>query len=195
MKLISRFWDAIKTVKALLFGELFRDEIELKLDERDVRVRPAGRQVPPREEWAGEYGVPQICCPHASESGPVRVTVQRVALEVNIPAGLDSCRNCFEEWLNRHAATCASCGDPILPGCLVAEVDPFASPPFTHMRPVCCGQPSRFCGVWGEGRLISLHEMHPDDIPSGTRTLADHARRLGRGQPWFEDWDAKIKPN
>lgn len=196
MKLFSGLWSFLKDVTSFIFdGPDFRS-FDLDLKGLDKTLPPRIVRIPPRKEWTdGDERDPEFVCDHPPESGWVEVTVLGHKMWMDLPSELAVCRGCFEKWLNRHATTCAACGEPILTGRSVAERSPFDDPPFVHMRPMCCRYPSKFCGKWGQGRLISLHEMYPDQIPPGTRTIADYAMLKNPGQPWFEDWNPKVKPN
>lgn len=195
MRFISGLWTLLKGAVAVIrtdFGGLTIPDIE---NRERLRVLPTV-MIPPREEYFGttdrERGIP---CGHEPASGAVVVTVMGQEFTVVVPDWARCCGDCYEKWLESRATVCHVCGEPILPGMNVAEISPFAEPPFTHMRPMCCRYPSKYAGLWGPGRLISLHELHPGQVAPGTRTMADHAALKNPGQPWFEGWDDKLKPN
>lgn len=196
MRFLSGFWAFLKGATTQVLGHPFNAVHLTAPKGRNGMDRPVMVTIPPRKEWDGtdERDDPPVCS-HEPHRGYARVNVHGHEVDVRPPDGSGICLTCFQKWLDRHATTCAVCGEPILPGSSVAERSPFDDPPFVHMRPMCCRYPSKYCGKWGAGRLISLHEMHPDHIPPGTRTLADHAMRKNPGQPWFEGWNPRIKPN
>jgi hypothetical protein len=90
-----------------------------------------------------------------------KVTVLGIECSV---ASSDCSKLCAEEYLNKFSTLCAECEEPILPGDPVGQAWEDASHPYTHMR--CAQSAALFCGKWGEGRLISLHEMNPARYPA-----------------------------
>ncbi|MEA3249435.1 MAG: hypothetical protein U9Q03_03695 [Patescibacteria group bacterium] len=196
MKHLSDLWAFLKDAVSFLFVGNLDDDFVLDLKDWDALNRPPTVRIPPRKKHVGETGPDwRPHCDHEPDSGAVCVTVSGFETTVIIPDDVKCCKECFESWLNLHATTCSVCGEPILTFKSVAEISPFSNPPFAHMRPMCCRYPSKYCGMWGPGRLISLHELHPDQISPGTRTIADHAMQKNPGEPWFEGWNAKMKPN
>jgi len=188
--LLSFFKDAI----SIMFVG-FSDTFELDLLEWDRRHALPSFRIGPREEHVGKVSADwKIGCDHEPACGAVVVTISGHKFTVVIPDGARICEACFERWLSRCATVCHTCGEPILPGMCVAEISSSADSPFTHMRPSCCNYPHEYCGLWGLGRLITLHELFPSEIPAGTRTIRDHALLLNPGGAWHEAWAGERKP-
>ena len=89
------------------------------------------------------------------------------------------CSRCLEAYLNTYATRCAACGDPILPGEPVGQAWVGAPHPHTHLTFDCSETGGLYCGRWGQGRLITLHEIAPEKYPEGTTTVMSHAFRSG----------------
>ena len=79
-----------------------------------------------------------------------------------------------------YATTCASCKQPIYPGTPVGQAWMGAPHPFTHLTFECCESGGLYCGVWGGGRLKTLHEIHPEKYPEGTANVTQHILTSGR---------------
>jgi hypothetical protein len=127
-----------------------------------VRYSPA-----PIQEHRGGQDV-AFHCLHEKPTGRMTVTV--FGLELNFK-GSDLCQQCAEVFLNQNSTVCASCGRPILPGMEVGQAWRGAPHPYTHLLDRCCGSGALFCGMWGNGRLITLHELYPEKFPPGTATV------------------------
>jgi hypothetical protein len=85
------------------------------------------------------------------------------------------CPPCTEQYLNKVSTLCASCKRPIFPGTPVGQVWHGAPHSFTHLTFECCDTGGLYCGQWGEGRLLTLHELNPEKYPAGTSSVIDHA--------------------
>lgn len=87
-------------------------------------------------------------------------------------------RKLGNKWTN-CITYCAACGRPIFPGMPVGQAWEEAQFPYTHLTFECCDAGALYCGRWGEGRLITLHELDPKKYPPDTTSLADHALKTG----------------
>lgn len=89
------------------------------------------------------------------------------------------CFSCTEKYFNTFSTICAACGIYITPNSLVAQAWDGSKYPFTHLDSGCCDNlVNLFCGKWGEGRLITLHEINPEDFPDkAPRSYASHKLR------------------
>jgi hypothetical protein len=116
--------------------------------------------------------------PHDKPSWPRQITVRGKSIGV---AAADVCPNCLEAFFAAHATTCAACDGPILPGMPVGQAWVGAPHPFTHLDFECTASGGLYCGVWGQGRLITLHELEPDTYPPGTPNVMAHV--MATGQP------------
>lgn len=143
---------------------------------RDRRRREGAddyESVPKRERPPQLVG-PQ--CPHEVRRVEAVVTVLGHEMDA-ICFGV--CSACLEDYLNRHCVLCATCGEPICPGMPVA-LAPAGSPlSYRHLFIDCCGERAPYCGVWGEGELITLHELHPEKYPPDTTSVPGPARPSG----------------
>lgn len=81
------------------------------------------------------------------------------------------CHACTEKYLNEASTVCATCGGPIVPDDLVAISDIHSPFPYTHATAECSDDPGLWCGKWGVGTLIALHELNPEEFPEGTPSL------------------------
>lgn len=127
-----------------------------------IRAIIARRRTPepePRESVStpmavsSDVGTGDCSCGKEPIAWPAMVTVLgRKVILGDGPTG--RCRACVEKELNRVSTQCAICGDPIIPGTLVARAP--ADPPFPHPY-ACdsyhCSPPGAQCGVWMHGRL------------------------------------------
>lgn len=91
------------------------------------------------------------------------------ALGGKIPCGC--CLEAFREHLEAICTVCASCGELIYPGDPVGQAWDGAPHPYTHLTFECCETAAFYCGVWGKGELVSLHELDPDKYPEGTKNI------------------------
>lgn len=90
------------------------------------------------------------------------------------------CTACMQAWLERHSTRCASCGGPICPGMPVGQAWVGAPHPHTHMTFACTESGGLWCGRWGKGRLISLHEIDPGKYAPGTANAMAHVLKTGQ---------------
>jgi hypothetical protein len=91
-----------------------------------------------------------------------------------------------EKYLNEACTVCASCNKPIFPGMPVGKAWIDAPHPFTHLSMDCCDTGSLYCGMWGDGRLITLHELHPEKYPAGISTVMS-AAFASSGKPVYQN--------
>lgn len=74
------------------------------------------------------------------------------------------CTECTQQYIDMHATGCAHCGEPILPGCMVAFADrnlDHFSGKYIHLQ--CADFGGAWCGDWDRNRrFIPL-----DQLPSG----------------------------
>lgn len=86
------------------------------------------------------------------------------------------CRECIEKSLNEFSTKCDACGCVIMPGMAVAvscQKKEFSKGyPYTCMGWDCCIGLA-YCGVWGMGRLVTLHELNPDKYAAGCAHIGD----------------------
>jgi hypothetical protein len=110
----------------------------------------------------------EIRCTHRHDASPRSIPIceERVDLDDDIPA----CADCISALLVNNGTVCASCDYRILPGDDVAAIKPGA---YAHLRTGCCDDLSRYCGVWGQGKLLSLHDMYPTAFPGGSGHTLD----------------------
>lgn len=126
-----------------------------------------------------------FACRHRRPKGPFEVIV-RGGAKVQFRASWPMCQACTEDYLNRFSITCVSCGLPILPGTRIGLVQPGVRYQYAHLQPGCCDTGALYCGVWGEGVLISLHELHPEKYPEGTLSVLDYVSETG--EPVFQNF-------
>ncbi len=93
------------------------------------------------------------------------------------------CTACLQAWLERHSTRCASCDGPICPGMPVAQAWIGAPHPYTHMNFICTETAGLWCGRWGRGRLITLHETEPGTYASGTANAMAHELKAAGTPP------------
>lgn len=118
-----------------------------------------------------EVPVCGICRKRLRAEGPIEVMVLGVKCTLK---SSPCCEECTGTYLNQFSTLCGSCLRPIFPGARVAQARMGAPHPFTHCRPGCA--PSAFyCGEWGEGQLVTLHELDPETYPRGAATVLSHA--------------------
>jgi hypothetical protein len=132
--------------------------------------------VSPIEEF-DEASISQPKCDHPKSTAPQEITIHGVTIVCE--AGAPICPKCAEEWLRKVSNVCAKCGDPILPGTSVARAWEGAKYPYTHLTFDCCEAGVLYCGVWGEGRLITLHELDSEKYPKGTASVMQHVAKTG----------------
>ncbi|MFH1047699.1 MAG: hypothetical protein V1738_05325 [Patescibacteria group bacterium] len=115
-------------------------------------------------------------CNHRREQNnqPITLIVREQKVELIMPVDIPLCSKCFAEYLSKYSTTCGKCGGIILPGEKVAE-RPFENNPRTlvHLSVECSLYGDNWCGIWGQGRLVSLHELYPQLFPAGTRRAVD----------------------
>ena len=116
-------------------------------------------------------------CGHDKPDGPSIVEVMGVKVAIE---AAPICPDCIEEYLNRHSTRCASCRQPILPGMPVGQAWDGAPFPHTHMAFDCTESGGLYCGRWGQGKLITLHQLDPAQFPPGTPNLMTHVMRTGK---------------
>ncbi len=88
------------------------------------------------------------------------------------------CIACTRAYMDKYATYCAYCDKPILPGMKVGITGEGDKYPFAHLN--CCDSLAFFCGEWGEGRLVTLHELAPDKYPEGTGSVLFHTLDTGQ---------------
>ncbi len=116
-------------------------------------------------------------CSHGGTSDRITMTILGSTCTL---VGSPMCPACTETYLNMYSTICARCREPILPGTPVGRSSTGARYPFLHLRFDCCQTGALYCGMWGEGCLISLHELKPDTYPEGTLSVLDHTLRTGK---------------
>ncbi len=120
-------------------------------------------------------------CDHAKATEPsLSVTVFGCQVKLDNMDEAPLCGACMEAWLNKYAARCACCEGPIFPGDYVAQAMNDSKQPFTHLSSDCCPSGGLFCGMWGQGRLFTLHELDPGKFPEGSRTMVEAAVKSGK---------------
>jgi len=124
-------------------------------------------------------------CTHPRRPGKFTTVVLSRAVTMVMPASIPLCRECFTGYLNKYATICGACGGLIFPGEMVAERPVEGNPnAIVHRVKKCCFYADNWCGMWGQGRLISLHELQPETFPSGSRR-ANVLNALHGGQCFF----------
>lgn len=118
----------------------------------------------------------KFVCTHGKTKRSLKVTVLGVECEFK---GSPMCPPCTEQYLNRFSVLCASCKRPIFPGEPVGQAWHDAPHPFTHLTLGCCDSGGFYCGRWGEGRLLTLHELNPEQYPEGTPSVVAHVFNTG----------------
>lgn len=126
----------------------------------------------------GGEEVPMPKCEHPKSEKPTVIVVRGQKIECGPSAEI--CPQCTEAWLEKASTTCAKCGGPIVPGAAVGQAWIGAKYPYTHLTFDCCDTGAYYCGVWGSGRLITLHELDPEKYPPGTGSVLSHAAKTGK---------------
>lgn len=109
-------------------------------------------------------------CPHPCSRG--RIKIQVLGHEMEMHSRM--CPACSEVYLNKHATLCGTCEEPICPGMSVGKAEVGSSYPYAHLTPECSDSAANWCGYWGEGRLVTLHEIDPKSFPvPGVTTPVD----------------------
>ena len=111
----------------------------------------------------GASSTGKFICAHDKTKRNIKVKVLGIECEFE---KLPMCPTCTEQYLNKFSTFCASCKWPIFPGRPVGQAWHGAPYPFTHLTFRCCDTGGLYCGQWGEGRLISLHELNPEKYPA-----------------------------
>jgi hypothetical protein len=75
------------------------------------------------------------------------------------------CPECLQKHLNAVSTVCAKCREPIIPGTRVARAWSGAPYPYTCLGWDCCESGALYVGIWGEGKLITLHDLDPKKYP------------------------------
>ncbi len=127
-----------------------------------IMTAVAPRQAPPR------FPV----CTHEKVRGSFTIRVKGVDV---VRTSSERCPACVQACAEQCSTTCAVCTRPIVPGMLVGRSGR-TDFPLVH-DDTCVEDPNDFCGQWGEGRLIGLHEFNPHKYEPGTITLHDVARQ------------------
>lgn len=125
------------------------------------------RPTPP--PWAG--------CPHAKPDKAFAVNIGGRKFQIR-PDSI--CPDCVQPYFNSVGTTCAACLGMILPGEPVAKAWVGAKYPYTCMGWDCCESGVLYCGQWGEGKLITLHELDPEKYPAGTSSVVSHVMNSGQ---------------
>mgnify|MGYP001560526627 FL=1 len=147
---------------------------------RSGRLGRRGYSTEDRKESGGSGAITDFSeypCGHEKPSGPSTVEVHGVKIGVEVA---EICPACIEKYLNRYSTRCASCNGPILPGMPVGQAWKGAPYPHTHMAFDCTESGGLYCGRWGKGRLITLHELKPDEFPPGTPSVMAHVFKTGK---------------
>ena len=118
----------------------------------------------------------KLVCAHGKTKHNIKVWVLGVECEFEKSP---MCPTCTEQYLNKFSTLCASCKRPIFPGTPVGQAWHGAPHPFTHLTFQCCDTGGLYCGRWGEGHLVSLHELNPEKYPAGTPSVVGHAFSTG----------------
>jgi hypothetical protein len=121
-----------------------------------------------------------VACPHEKATKSFEIIVLGSKFSIEPPA--PHCPECAEKYLNETSTLCGQCQEPIVPGTPVAQnaTDTAKKNPYTHMYRSCCPSGGLFCGLWGNGRLISLHELDPNKYGRATATVAEQVLRTGK---------------
>jgi hypothetical protein len=146
---------------------------------RDGPPAGAGYSTEARQETGGPGAEPDFSefpCPHERSKRPIMVRVRGCDIACPEPP---LCAECLTAYLEKYSQTCASCSGPILPGMPVGQAWGGAKHPFTHLMDGCCESGGLYCGRWGQGRLVTLHELNPEKYPPGTVTVMAHAFKTG----------------
>lgn len=120
--------------------------------------------------------IEKIVCEHDK---PAEIEVTVLGVVCNIPEP-PMCASCAERYLNQACTLCASCGNPIFPGNPVGQAWQGAPHPYTHLTFDCCATGALYCGRWGEGKLITLHELEPDKYPDGSSSVMNVVLETGK---------------
>jgi hypothetical protein len=158
------------TALALLLGLFARG----KLGRRSYSAEDRAESPTPAGQEPDFSGYP---CGHDKPDGPSIVEVYGVKIAVE---AAPVCPDCVEEYLNRYSTRCASCRQPILPGMPVGQAWKGSPFPHTHMTFECTESGGLYCGRWGQGRLVTLHELDPAQFPPGTPNVMTHVYRSGK---------------
>ncbi|HTK04824.1 MAG TPA: hypothetical protein VL500_04520 [Candidatus Eisenbacteria bacterium] len=158
------------TVGAVLLGLLRSGKIGRRSYSNEDRPEAPG----PAGSLPDFSGYP---CGHEKPDGPSIVEVYGVKIAVEAAT---VCPDCIEEYLNRYSTRCASCRQPILPGMPVGQAWKGSPFPHTHMTMECTESGGLYCGRWGQGRLVTLHELEPDKFPPGTPNVVAHVYKTGK---------------
>lgn len=120
------------------------------------------RQDPSHRPW--DKGDEKIVCTHGKMKGKFHLNVLGVSCEIKITKKW-FCPSCLHKYLNKYSTLCASCGRPIFPGEPVGVAWKEAFHPYTHLTFKCCYTGEMLCGRWGEGMLVTLYELCPEEYP------------------------------
>ena len=120
-----------------------------------------------------------IRCTHPPLTEQAVISVRGTEVGVLRP-GSPICAECMSAWLDRHGTTCATCDGPICPGMPVGQAWNGAPHPHTHMNFECTESGGLWCGRWGKGRLITLHEIDPATYGPGTASAMAHVLKTGK---------------
>ena len=123
------------------------------------------RSYRPAKQDDGASPIEKSACAHGKTDHPLVVTVLGIKCELERSP---MCPACTEQYFNKFSILCASCHQPIFPGTPVGVAWVGAPHPFTHLTFDCCESGGLFCGRWGEGRLLTLHEIDPEHFPADT---------------------------
>ena len=104
-------------------------------------------------------------CPHEKVSGPFTITVGG---ENFTRTSRDRCPACEQTFAEQYATTCAACRKPIIPDTLVGTSGQ-PDCPFVH-NDGCLTNPMDYCGMWGAGKLLTLHDLNPK-FPPGSYSI------------------------
>jgi hypothetical protein len=130
------------------------------------RKRQEEKKPPVKTEYKSESG---FHCPHEPITEPFDVEVLGVLCSFN-----DSpfCLECTREYLNKFSTLCGTCRRSIFPHTAVGRSK---NPDFlyAHLTFGCCDTGGDLIGEWSEGKLITLHELHPEKYPPGEQSIVE----------------------
>ena len=134
---------------------------------RKFRKRQEEKKPPVKTEYKSESG---FHCPHEPITEPFDIEI------IGVLCNFDNspfCFECTQEYLDKFSTLCGTCRRPIFPHTSVGKSkDPKF--PYAHLTFECCDSGGDSLGEWSEGKLITLHELHPEKYPPGERSIVEH---------------------
>jgi hypothetical protein len=122
-----------------------------------------------------DQDIPMPECDHPKATEPTVITVKGEKIKYDLGAKI--CPRCAEDWLSQASTVCAKCNGIIVPGMPVGQAWIGAKHPYTHFISDCCEVGALYCGLWGAGRLVTLHELNPERYPTGTGSVLSHVAK------------------